>query len=350
MGFQAPGAGFGALGMGFGALDAGFWALGMGFRALGAGSCPAGTQNRFCLISAPGVGSAWAELQPAFGSRSQPHTQPIPSHSSFGSQRSQGGKPRQGAHGSSWLVGGWGTSWGPPGGAGRAWRETEAFKAAVRDGHAGLGPCTGRWGISVHFLAAVLPLRAEGGRLPPHGGHPGRFGGREGPNLRSVLTAQRRDAAPQLGSFWRPGTKASPGTAAGSACTAAKLPCSAAIGSQRQPCCSQSPPQRSAVSAATNAGSSAGWRPLCSSVLAAPLGRSSAPPGGGTESPLLQEKSLDNERGARRRPQKFISPTVRVMKPQKQSLNIYKVIQRPTEISGTKEGETEGRPPAKSSG
>lgn len=202
----------------------------------------------------------------------------------------------------------------------------------------------------MHFLAAVLPLRAEGGRLPPHGGHPGRFGGREGPNLRSVLTAQRRDAAPQLGSFWRPGTKASPGTAAGSACTAAKLPCSAAIGSQRQPCCSQSPPQRSAVSAATNAGSSAGWRPLCSSVLAAPLGRSSAPPGGGTESPLLQEKSLDNERGARRRPQKFISPTVRVMKPQKQSLNIYKVIQRPTEISGTKEGETEGRPPAKSSG
>lgn len=75
-----------------------------------------------------------------------------------------------------------------------------------------------------------------------------------------------------------------------------------------------------------------------------------SPGGGDTESPLLQEKSLDNERGARRRPQKFISPTVRVMKPQKQSLNIYKVIQRPTEISGTKEGETEGRPPAKSSG
>lgn len=45
---------------------------------------------------------------------------------------------------------------------------------------------------------------------------------------------------------------------------------------------------------------------------------------------------------------KFISPTVRIMKPQKQSLNIYKVIQRPTEIKRTKEEGTEGWPSPKS--
>lgn len=41
---------------------------------------------------------------------------------------------------------------------------------------------------------------------------------------------------------------------------------------------------------------------------------------------------------------KFISPTVRIMKPQKQSLNIYKVIQCPTEIKRTKDEGTEGSP------
>lgn len=61
--------------------------------------------------------------------------------------------------------------------------------------------------------------------------------------------------------------------------------------------------------------------------------------------PLLKEKNLGSQRGAWRHPQKFISPTIRIMKPQKQSLNIYKVIQRPTEIKGTKEGEMEGWPP-----
>lgn len=118
--------------------------------------------------------------------------------------------------------------------------------------------------------------------------------GRNGLSCRSILTAQGSSEAPQLSEAWH----GSPGTAAGSACTAAKPSCSAAIGSQHQPCCSQ---------------------------------------------------SLGNKRGTWRHPQKFISPTIRIMKPQKQSLNIYKVIQRPTEIKGTKEGEMEGWPPPKSS-
>lgn len=47
---------------------------------------------------------------------------------------------------------------------------------------------------------------------------------------------------------------------------------------------------------------------------------------------------------------KFISPTVRIMKPQKQSLNIYKVMQCPTEMRRTKDEGTEGSPSPKSNG
>lgn len=107
------------------------------------------------------------------------------------------------------------------------------------------------------FLAAALALK---GLRSPHVGPSRVVWGRNGLSCRSILTARGGSAAPQLVEAWHK----SPGTAAGSACTAAKPSCSAAIGSQRQSCCSQTSLHRRAVIAAAGTGSSAGCRTPCS--------------------------------------------------------------------------------------
>lgn len=140
------------LGVGFWAqgeiLGTGYGILSSWYGILGSGCWqpprrhPEQVLPHFCTGCRESVGRA----EPGFGSRSQPHSHPTASHSSFRSQRSQG----ETEAGSTGQLIGW-TPWGPPGRAGGAWKETEALKVAAEDGHAGTEPCTPRWGISVRF-------------------------------------------------------------------------------------------------------------------------------------------------------------------------------------------------------